>query len=295
MTSPARGSVRTPLTTSRKLAIPSAPSSPAALPASRRGPSSGRLTRTTSVCPGSAKASTALWYCSRWASKPRQGTEAARAAGCLLKVGAPGPGQAQQPKGVAGRSGVEHHVVEAGRRWLPHQSRERVEGGDLHGALSGELLLERAHLRLGDRAAVGVDHAPAIRGGDLLGIEVRHPEVGDLRHPGWFLARRHVEDATEVRRWIRAHEEDPSSRVRQTDRDGRLADPALPGEEQVAAVEPREVSGCAAPREPRGAHELRPGRPRRRTGTPMRSLRPRRPRPRSPTRRRRWPRESPPC
>ena len=81
------------------------------------------------------------------------------ASGLVTEVVGPGGRQAQQSQRVARWGGVEQDlVVPVDRVRVGEEAGERVERGDLDGARSSQLLLERGDLGLGEDAPVRVDH-----------------------------------------------------------------------------------------------------------------------------------------
>ena len=149
----------------------------------------------------------------------------------------PGARQLEQPDGVACRCGVEQHVVERADRavGIGEEFGELVEGGDLGGARSGELFGDRLHLGVGQQPTHGADDAFAVRRGGLFGVDLEGGQTFDCGDCGEGVADGQSEDLADVRRRVRADQQDPVALAGQLNRggtrDGRLAHPALAGEE----------------------------------------------------------------
>ena len=148
MGSPASGWARTPLMTRRWLVRPSSASSAPARAASASAARSGRATSTSVVDGRIGEHRDGTLVDGPLALQPGERAEA----GGLFRVGRqvvrPCGRQRQEPQRVPGRRGVEHDVVVAlGGGGVGQQPGERVEGGDLDGARTGQLLVDRGELR----------------------------------------------------------------------------------------------------------------------------------------------------
>ena len=185
-----------------------------------------------------------------------QRAKAARRIGTCPEIVRPCRRQAQQPQRVPGRGGVEHDMVVAlDRLRVGEEAGKGVKGCHLHGAGTGELLLERSHLAVRDHPPVRPDHpGPIVIGGGLR-VEIHHLEPLDARYRGWLLTGGHLQHVGEIRRRIGRHEQHSPAAVSEGHcggrRDRRLADAALAGEQQ-------KPSGPADPVDPGGvAHSGR--------------------------------------
>ena len=93
--------------------IPWARSSPEVRSASWSAARSGRVMSTRVVRWGSPRAASAAAKQSFSRVSPEWGPRHEAPVGVVAEEVAPGPGQAEQPEGMARGGGVEHHVIEA--------------------------------------------------------------------------------------------------------------------------------------------------------------------------------------
>jgi hypothetical protein len=101
-----------------------------------------------------------------------------------------------------------------GRLRFAEQLGELIEGGDFDRARAGELLLHAIERRVRQNPAIGLDHPLPIVTSGGLGIDVQRESprhAGNRRRRGRQL---HPEHFVEVRRGIRAHQQDALRRRR---------------------------------------------------------------------------------
>jgi len=150
--------------------------------------------------------------------------EGAEAGGPGFVVGdkvVPGGGEREQPEGVSGGSGVEHDVVVGVEGVVfADEAGEFVEGGDFDGAGAGELFLDVPEAFLGQDAAQGIDHAGAVTGGGLQGIDVHGLESVGVGDGGGFHVKGGLQDLVEVGGGVGADEQHAFSGVGEGDGGG---------------------------------------------------------------------------
>ena len=168
-----------PVEISRTLPSPSCASSPRVRSASRSEEASGRATRTRVVCSASRSAALVAAYSSFCASSPASGPRH-DVPPTLVSMKSDHAAGSSSRRSVC-RSGRRRRrrSRRLGRGLVPQQPGELVEGGDLHGAGSGELLLDARHRSLRQYAAIGADDAFAVVPGGRLRIDV---ESRQARH-----------------------------------------------------------------------------------------------------------------
>jgi hypothetical protein len=139
--------------------------------------------------------------------EPGERPETRRAPDVAFEKPRPRRRQLEQAQRVPGRRGVEDHVLEVRRRGrVAEQLGELVEGGDLDGAGTRELLLDAPHGRIGQHAAVRSHHALAVRLCRGFRVDVQREEPGHRWNGGRRRAQCRLEDFIEVRGRVRAHE-----------------------------------------------------------------------------------------
>ena len=124
----------------------------------------------------------------------------------------PGPcrGQRQQPQRMAGRRGVEDHMVITRRaRRIAEQPHERIKRGDLDRARAGQRFLHAGQGAVREQPAVRADHPLAVLARRRLGIDVRRVKTGDPRHRPRPLGKLRAQHLIEIRSRIGGDEQHP--------------------------------------------------------------------------------------
>jgi len=113
------------------------------------------------------------------------------------KKAGPRFGQAQQPQRVAGRGGIEHDVVEI-RPVARQQPDKRVERRDLGRAGARQLLLHVGPIGFAGGGVHLGQHAQAIRGRRILGIDIHRKKPRHARNRPGFLRQFDAEHLVEI-------------------------------------------------------------------------------------------------
>ena len=111
----------------------------------------------------------------------------------------PRAGQGQQPQRVSGGRGVEDHLVVAeGRRRVAEQPGKLIEGGDLHRARAGKLLLHAPYQGLGQLAAIGADQFFPVGRRRPRRVNIQGVESRDIGNPGRGRRQAHAQHFVEI-------------------------------------------------------------------------------------------------
>lgn len=156
----------------------------------------------------------------------------------LLDELAPRRRQLQHAQGVACRRRIEDDVVVAtGNGFIGEEIGELVEGGDFYGTRAGQLFFHVAQGRFRQEAAIGPDDAFPVFGRGLDRVEVGYGQVGHGGDGRGLIGQFHGKDVLQIRRRVGTDEQDLLTGIGQGDGrgtgDGRLADAALAGQEEV--------------------------------------------------------------
>ena len=166
--------------------------------------------------------------------KSGQRSQAGGPRGARCHEPCPGARQLQQPQRVSGRGGVENDVIVVRR--AGQQLGELVEGGDLGGAGPRQLLLHAPECGLGQHLAVWAHNALAVGPGGGLRVDVQGPKAGHARDARRLPRQTRAQDFIQVRRGVRAHQQNALASVGELDRrrasQRRLADAAFAREEE---------------------------------------------------------------
>ena len=155
----------------------------------------------------------------------------------LLDELAPRRRQLQHAQGVACRRRIEDVVVATGNGFIGEEIGELVEGGDFYGTRAGQLFFHVAQGRFRQEAAIGPDDAFPVFGRGLDRVEVGYGQVGHGGDGRGLIGQFHGKDVLQIRRRVGTDEQDLLTGIGQGDGrgtgDGRLADAALAGQEEV--------------------------------------------------------------